>query len=89
MLSKIFIARLGGNNWKQGAVSSGHERMHRSVYQTVPNPDGLIIHLFRPVEDMHLAASLYRKSGLDENLSKNCLVDHELYYIYGDQLYVL
>ncbi len=62
--SEIRIARSGGNV-HQRAVYSGHKRMHCLSYQTITTPDGLIFHIYVPIEGTQQGAYLYRSCGLD------------------------
>eukprot|EP00171_Calliarthron_tuberculosum_P004173 IDg4173t1 len=48
--TKIKITRPSGTAMIQRAVYSGHKRMHCLTYQSISTPDGLIFHLFGPVE---------------------------------------
>lgn len=58
---------------------------HCLSYQTVTAPDdGLVFHLFGPVEGRQTDLHLYQKSGISEALHNNLLLDGEQSIIYGD-----
>lgn len=57
------------------------------VYQTTP--DGLIFHLFVPIEGRQPDEYLYHKSDLESKLRENLNINRKRYCIYGDQDYVL
>lgn len=44
--SKIRMYRPGGDNYNQPAVNSGHNRVHRLIYQTLSTEDGLKFSLY-------------------------------------------
>lgn len=87
--TNIKMARLGGSRTLQRATYSGHKRIHCLSYQTVTTPDGLIFHLYGPVEGRQPDRFLYRKSNLDAVLQESLSIEGEQHYIYGDQAYIL
>ena len=86
--TKIKMARPKGYA-HQRSVWSGHKRMHCFSYQTITTPDGLIFHMYGPVEGRQPDAYLYCKSKMDTVLEENMKVEDVQYCIYGDQAYVL
>lgn len=86
--TKIRIARPSGHV-HQRTVYSGHKRIHCLSYQTVTTPDGLIFHLYGPVEGRQPDVFLYPSSGLDETVRNGLIVNGIQYCIYGDQDYVI
>ncbi len=69
--TKIQIAPPSGNAQKR-SVYSGHKRMHCLSFQTVTTPDGLIFHMFGPIEGGQPDAYLYRATRL-EDVSQDAL----------------
>lgn len=59
------------------------------MYLTLPTPDDLIICLYGPEVGSRQDKSLYRQSGLEDELQKSQVIDGIQYYIYGDPAFVL
>jgi len=87
--TKIKMARPSGPAMHQRAVYSGHKRFHCLTYQTISTPDGLIFHLFGPIEGRRADAYLYHASDIDDILRVNLNIGNIQYYIYGDQAYAI
>lgn len=85
--TKIKISRPGGPTTNQRSVYSGHKRMHCLSFQTISTPDGLIFHVFGPIEGRQPDAYLYLKSNLEQYLQQYLNNEGVQYYIYGDQAY--
>ena len=83
----IFIARPKGAN--QRATYSGHKRRNGEKFQSVSLPDGIIFHLFGPLESRLHDMTLFRVSNLETALERSLLIDGRQFYIYGDSAYVL
>ena len=58
-------------------------------YQIVTTPDGIIFHLYGPVEGRQPDAFLYRSSGPDEILCNGLKVNGTQYCMYGYQAHVI
>jgi len=58
----IRVARPGGG--LQRACYSGHKRCHAIKFQSICAPDGLLFHLYGPVEGLRHDVFLYQESGL-------------------------
>ncbi len=82
------IARPSGN-MDQNSVYKEHKRMHCLSYQTITTPDGIVFHMYGPVEGRLPDAFLYRESCLDKVSGYNLFVNGIQYCIYDDQSYVL
>lgn len=82
----IGIAILKGYEM-QRVCYSGHKQKHALKIQAVSSPDGLIFHVFGPIEGRHHDWTLHRRSGLDEMPSQSLVVDGRQYAIYGDSGY--
>lgn len=80
------IARPKGN-LAQRVVYNGHKRKHALKYQAVNTPDGLIQHVYGPLEGRRHDWTLYIRSELDEVLPMVLEVDGVRYCIYGDSGY--
>lgn len=74
--TKIRMCRPGGGGTLQRSVYSGHKRVHCLVYQTLNTPDGLIFHLFGPMEGRKPDGYMYRAYNLEEWLRDTLLIDH-------------
>ncbi|KAK1860396.1 hypothetical protein I4F81_002985 [Pyropia yezoensis] len=68
---------------------SGHKRRHAIKFQSVLTPDGLILHLYGPVEGRRHDMTLYHESGLDATLASALLIEGQRYYVYGDTAYFI
>lgn len=73
--TKISMCRPGGPGASQRANYSGHERHYCLGYQTVTAPDGLILHIFGPTEGRQLDSVMYARSGIDDSLRENLLIE--------------
>ena len=74
----------------QRYVFSGHKRVHALKYQSVVCPDGIIAHMFGPLEGKRHDARLLRESRIIETLARCAKdVNGELFYLYGDSAYPL
>ena len=74
----------------QKAFYNGHKRYHGLVYQIVSCPDGLIAHIFGPMEGCRHNSGVLRESGLLDELDTLPLApDGNPYCIYGDPAYPL
>jgi len=71
----------------QESVYNGHKRVHSLKFQTVVTPDGLIAHVFGPVEGVRHDASLLTQSRLLDTLEANPVFAG--YSLYGDPAYPL
>jgi len=83
----LFVARPGGA--LQRSVYSGHKRTHMLKFQTVTTPDGLIFHLFGPVEGRRHDVTMYREAGMDNILQGGLSIGGVQYCIYGDKAYLI
>ena len=69
---------------------NGHKRYHGLNYQTIATPDGLIAHMYGPVEGCRHDSGMLRESGLCTQLEQLPLApDGGIYCIYGDPAYPL
>ncbi|OWZ12983.1 hypothetical protein PHMEG_00013767 [Phytophthora megakarya] len=69
----------------QQAMYNGHKRVHAMKFQTVVTPDGLISHLFGPVDGRRHDMFMLNESGLKFKLEGNPAFHNKL--IYGDPAY--
>ncbi|ETP37297.1 hypothetical protein F442_14888 [Phytophthora nicotianae P10297] len=69
----------------QEALYNGHKRVHAFKFQTVVAPDGIICHLFGPVDGRRHDIYMLRQSGLPEMLEDNSEFHGKL--VYGDPAY--
>lgn len=81
------ICRPGQN---QQVMYNGHKRIHALKYQSVTAPNGLIAHLYGPVEGRRHDAYMLRESGLlDELEARSHDPQGNVLCIYGDPAYPL
>ncbi|KAE9124044.1 hypothetical protein PF002_g7954 [Phytophthora fragariae] len=70
----------------QQAMYNGHKRVHAMKFQTVVTPDGIISHLFGPVDGRRHDLFILNQSGLKTQLEINPSF-HNNKLIYGDPAY--
>ena len=85
--NKIQMCRPGGTSSNKRSVYSGHKRYPCLLSQLITTPDGLVFHLFGPVEGRRHDMTLYRMSNTEELLQNSLLIDGKQYCIYGDAAY--
>ncbi|KAJ8017757.1 hypothetical protein HOLleu_44613 [Holothuria leucospilota] len=69
---------------------NGHKRIHALKFQSVTTPNGLIAHLYGPVEGRRHDAYILRESGLLEELeARSRDPEGKILCIYGDPAYPL
>jgi len=83
----VRIARTGRG--LQRVFYSGHKRCHAIKLQSICTPDGLLFHLFGPVEGRRHDMLLYHESGIDAQLEATLLIDETQFGIYGDSAYII
>lgn len=80
------IARPSGNMLQLSAYN-GHKRKHSLKYQVVNTPDGMIMHVYGPVEGRRHDWTLYVRSELESILPAALDFEGKRYCIYGDSGY--
>lgn len=78
----LAIARPKGH-LSERVVYNGHKRKHTLKYQAVNTPDGLIQHVYGPLEGRRHDWTLYVQSGPDEALPTILGVEGTSYCIHG------
>ncbi|CAH3163303.1 unnamed protein product, partial [Porites lobata] len=71
----------------QQIMFSGHKRIHCIKFQSVMAPNGLIAHLYGPLEGKRHDAFMLGVSGLLPQLERITKPDGEPYVVYGDPAY--
>ncbi|KIJ48869.1 hypothetical protein M422DRAFT_162061, partial [Sphaerobolus stellatus SS14] len=72
----------------QHLVYNGWKRIHCLKYHTVISPDGLVIHVFGPVDGRRHDETVFKESGLAELLEQHFWTpEGESLYLYGDAGY--
>lgn len=66
----IGIAKTTDNS-EQRAVYNGCKRKHALKFQTFTTPDGLILHGYDPVEGRRYDVTMFRRSGLEEEMRRS------------------
>ena len=81
------ISRPGQN---QRVLYNGHKRVHAIKFQAVAVPNGLVAHLYEPVEEKRHDSAMLAQSGLYNQLQQYAVLPnaHQL-CIYGDPAYLL
>ena len=87
--TKVQMSRPGGAGTLQRACYSGHKRLHCLLYQSLTTPDGLMFHLYGPEVGRRHDMTLYRQSGIDQQLQSHLTIQDRQYCVYGDAAYVL
>ena len=82
----IGIARPKGYEFQRVAYN-GHKWKHALMFQALNSPDGLVLHVYGPIEGRRHDWTMYTRSGLDDHLSEILEVDSERYCTYGDSGY--
>ena len=72
----------------QRATFSGHKRTNGLKWQAVVGPDGIVMHLFGPVEGRRHDMTLFQMSGLETKVL-DLQISNKQYCIAGDSGYVL
>ncbi len=73
----------------QQEVYSGHKRAHVLKFQSIQVPNGLIAHMFGPVEGRRHDAAMLAESGILPAMEALVDDDGEPFYVYGDPAYPL
>lgn len=82
----IGISRPKGNAMQKVAYN-GHKRKHALKFQAVNTPDGLIMHVYGPIEGRRHDWTMYTRSGLDEHLPDLLGINGVQYCLFGDSGY--
>ncbi|THU95828.1 hypothetical protein K435DRAFT_113884 [Dendrothele bispora CBS 962.96] len=74
----------------QRLVYNGWKRKHCLKYHVVTAPDGLVIHVYGPVEGRRHDSTVLKQSGLTDILEKHFWSpEHKRLFIYGDPAYAI
>lgn len=65
-------------------VFNGHKRAHALTFQAVITPDGIIMHIYGPVENRRYDWTLYVRSEFDKQLESALIVEDKQHCIYRD-----
>ncbi|THU76384.1 hypothetical protein K435DRAFT_824585 [Dendrothele bispora CBS 962.96] len=72
----------------QRILYNGWKRIHCLKYQILITPDGIIIHVFGPIEGRRHDSTAYKESGLVDILDRHFWgPDGQRLFIYGDPAY--
>ena len=81
---KMKICRPGGHALGQRSAFSRHRRFCCLNFQAIAGPDGIILHLFGPLEGWRHGSAIYRRSEVDGNLGPAFMIDGERRCAHGD-----
>ncbi|KIJ33508.1 hypothetical protein M422DRAFT_264439 [Sphaerobolus stellatus SS14] len=78
----------------QRLVYNGHSRAHCLKFQAIVIPCGIIVNLFGPIEGQRHDMTLWKESGVAENLAMHAFITDDAgvqcpYQVYGDAAYGL
>ncbi|XP_062571196.1 uncharacterized protein LOC134233231 [Saccostrea cucullata] len=74
----------------QQLVFNGHKRVHGLKFQCITTPDGMIAHLFGPIEGRRHDAGMLRESDVEHQLQQYMTkANNDVYSLYGDPAYPL
>jgi DDE superfamily endonuclease len=73
----------------QRATYSVHKRHNCLKFQAISAPDGLVLHIFGPVEGRWHDMFLCKESGIDDGLRSSLVISNWQYYVYGYPAYIL
>lgn len=82
--SRMKICRPGGHALTQRAAYSGHRGFHCLNFQTIAGPDSIILRPFGPLEGRRHDSTIYRRSGIDDDLGSALMIDGQQHCAYGD-----
>lgn len=82
----IGISRPSGD-MKQRILYNGHKRKHSLKFQAVTSPDGIIAHIFGPIEGRWHEWTMYVRSFLDDILLEVLSVTGIQCFLYGHSGY--
>jgi len=69
---------------------SGHKRYHGLKYQAITTPDGIIVHLYGPIEARRHDITMFRLSAIAQTIQRHAKdTTGEQLFIYGDPAYGL
>ncbi|KIJ40478.1 hypothetical protein M422DRAFT_101351, partial [Sphaerobolus stellatus SS14] len=72
----------------QCLLYNGWKRIHCLKYHAVISPDGLVIHIYGPVDGRHHDETVYKESGLSKLLEKHFWTpEGQPLFLYGDPAY--
>ena len=72
----------------QQLVYNGWKHIHCLKYHALMSPDGIVIHIYGPVDGRRHDKTVYKESGLASLLEKHLWTpDRQPLYIYGDPAY--
>ncbi|XP_067676193.1 uncharacterized protein [Haliotis asinina] len=71
----------------QKLVFNGHKRVHGLKYQSIVTPNGMIAHLYGPIEGRRHDAGMLRESDVEKDMSENMTFRNNVFCVYGDPAY--
>ncbi|KIJ37543.1 hypothetical protein M422DRAFT_259899 [Sphaerobolus stellatus SS14] len=90
-IAGLIDGTLQKNAWpvqNQRLVYNGWKHIHCLKYHAVISPDGLVIHVYGPVDGRHHDETVFKESGLSELLEKHFWTPQgQALYLYGDPGY--
>lgn len=87
--TKVFRRRQRGPNINQRSSYSRHKRIKCLFYLTVTTPDELIVYLHGTYVGRCYDITLYRQSGLDEELQQQSVINGVQFYLYAESTFIL
>lgn len=87
--TKIFIQGPEASDSNKRSCYSGHKSFYHFIYQSVKNPEGLILYLYGPEVGRSHGLKWYRRSEMEIELNKKMKISNMKYLVYGDIAYIL
>ncbi|THU89275.1 hypothetical protein K435DRAFT_572148, partial [Dendrothele bispora CBS 962.96] len=82
------LRRVARPVWNQRILFNGWKRFHALKYHCLVTPDGIIAHVFGPIEGRRHDETLFKESGLSDILAAHFWTqDRRPLFIYGDPAY--
>lgn len=75
----IFMNRPGGGAADNHSCYSGNKRGHGLNYMYITTDDGIFLYMYGPQESRRHEITLYRRSGIDEDLQQSLLIAGKQY----------
>ncbi|XP_069109973.1 uncharacterized protein [Argopecten irradians] len=75
---------------QQKLVFNGHKRVHSLKFQSIVTPNGIVAHLFGPMEGRRHDAALFRESSVEMQMRRHMTTRQgNTFVVYGDPAYPL
>jgi len=84
------VRRICRPQQNQTLVFNGHKRVHGIKFQSIVAPNGIVVHLYAPIEGRRHDAGMLRESDVEAQMEHHITNPNgEVYSMYGDPAYPL